>query len=468
MKVMPAIVTYFFNRAKAITGFYLVLVMALSFAAIQVVKTSRNGVSQYNRISKNSILVTSMLEDIHRETADVQSATVRALFNSEQGDVEYELASIDSMQTAQAPVWMACKRWLDRNGVGDLYDSLVAHRAAYNQSREHMLQLTAGASKIAAIDYYYRRQTADYNHYHQVIQAVAHEIEEKISGDLHATNQQLTRGSNNVNLWLLISFLVMVAGGFLVTRHQKKLLRVQQLLVNERQERLAEIARQTIRAQEEERNELGAELHDNVNQILSAAKLYLSTVNQAPDKNEELIDASREYIGQAIEEIRCISKALVSPLTNHLALKDALRELARTAEIASPNIRYHLYLDAVDEKDIGRQQQLSLYRIAQEQLNNIAKHACATVVSLALQRQGDQLIFTVADNGRGFDSRAVRKGIGISNILHRAEAYRGTAAFHTAPGKGCRLTVSLPMNVSASAERHTPSRVKRVHAASSL
>ena len=87
---------------------------------------------------------------------------------------------------------------------------------------------------------------------------------------------------------------------------------------------------------------------------------------------------------------------------------------------------------------------LNIYRIIQEQENNIMKYAEAKNVHISLEAKGNNIIIKVEDDGNGFDVNSKRNGIGISNIINRAETFNGTAKIESSPGNGCKIHVSIP------------------------
>ncbi|MES1221513.1 MAG: ATP-binding protein, partial [Bacteroidota bacterium] len=97
------------------------------------------------------------------------------------------------------------------------------------------------------------------------------------------------------------------------------------------------------------------------------------------------------------------------------------------------------------ENSAGNKFKLNMYRIVQEQLNNILKYASATKVRIKLCVAKKKVILTISDNGIGFDTTRIQKGIGLRNIKSRAASYYGTADFTSEPGHGCMLTVAIPV-----------------------
>ena len=210
-----------------------------------------------------------------------------------------------------------------------------------------------------------------------------------------------------------------------------------------KQQQITEVV---LGAQERERFELGQELHDNINQILATSKLYLDVAIEEREPRIELLAKSRNNISMAIEEIRRLSKELITPSLNDLGLVQSIKELIRSIQMVK-KMKIRLTISGVDENALLPEQKINVYRIIQEQLNNILKHAQASSVSIELNKQREQIRLRVEDDGRGFDPRMRRDGVGISNIMSRAELYNGKVEIDSSPGKGCRLEVILNSKV---------------------
>ncbi len=206
-----------------------------------------------------------------------------------------------------------------------------------------------------------------------------------------------------------------------------------------KQQQITEVV---LGAQERERFELGQELHDNINQILATSKLYLDVALEDKEPRMDLLAKSRGNISMAIEEIRKLSHELVAPSLNDLGLVQSIRELIRSIQMVR-KMKFRLTISGIDENTLIQEQKITIYRIFQEQLNNILKHAQANKVVLELNKTKEQIRLRVSDDGKGFDLRARRKGVGLSNIMSRAELYNGRVDIYTSPGKGCRLEVIL-------------------------
>ena len=202
-----------------------------------------------------------------------------------------------------------------------------------------------------------------------------------------------------------------------------------------------------LNAQEQERKKIGAELHDNINQVLTAIKLNLGLALELPSDSNVLISKSLHSVSLAIEEIRKLSRSFISSGNiKELGLVDSVEELINDIH-AVKDIRLDLNAKNLDEITLSEEQKITIYRIIQEQLNNILKYADASSVSICLQSTPEQIHLLIADNGKGFDPNIKRKGIGITNIISRAELFNGKVKIDSSPGSGCRLEVVLNAKV---------------------
>ena len=216
-------------------------------------------------------------------------------------------------------------------------------------------------------------------------------------------------------------------------------------LNEQRLSRQKQITEAVIVAQEKERTEIGKELHDNVNQILGASNLYINTAMTDEDMRQELLERSTELVSNAINEIRKISKSLITPGLREIGLIDSIEDIIEDLRRTKELLVIDLDLQNISEEQIEDRRKLTLFRIVQEQLNNIVKHARATRVWIRLSVEGDHIVLTVGDNGEGFDVSRHRKGVGITNIISRAELFNGKVEIQSMPGEGCVLSVGLPL-----------------------
>ncbi len=201
------------------------------------------------------------------------------------------------------------------------------------------------------------------------------------------------------------------------------------------------ISRAMIRGQEAEKNHIGKELHDNINQILAGAKMFLVMAAKKNENIKSLIQYPVELLDSSIEEIRRLTYRQVTPLKN-IRLQEQLVKLIDSVQI---NTSLKTVLNfKINEEGLSDDLKLNLYRIVQEQINNIAKHAAAKNVLINVIKDGANIILMVSDDGKGFNTANERKGIGITNMMNRAVSYDGVLEINSSPGKGTVLTASIP------------------------
>ncbi|WP_205512903.1 sensor histidine kinase [Longitalea arenae] len=219
-------------------------------------------------------------------------------------------------------------------------------------------------------------------------------------------------------------------------------IQLQNQLVEEKIRRQQEIAKAAIDAQENERQSLGRELHDNITQVLTTARLYLNCAKDSPAMQESMVKKSIETISSAIEEIRRLSKSMIEAFHKEVGLELSLNDLIENVRLAQP-FTISLHVDVPDEQQLDDKLKMTIFRIVQEQLNNTIKHAAASEVQIAIVQKSRLLQVTIADDGKGFDTNLKRKGIGITNIISRTELFNGRVKIESSPGQGCRMQVSF-------------------------
>ncbi|MEO6914676.1 MAG: ATP-binding protein [Chitinophagaceae bacterium] len=215
-------------------------------------------------------------------------------------------------------------------------------------------------------------------------------------------------------------------------------------LIKEEIEKQKLLARAIIDAQENERAKIGKELHDNVNQVLSTAKLFLEVAKTNSKERINLIGKSAEQIHHAINEIRHISQSLVPPSIGDIGLGESIKDLVQNIAVSKTlEVDYNNVGDI--EKNITDNQKVMIFRIIQEQVNNVLKHAEATRISIQLKVDNKEIELTIKDNGKGFDPEKIKtkKGVGLSNIASRVDLFNGKVDIISAPGKGCQLNVKI-------------------------
>lgn len=233
----------------------------------------------------------------------------------------------------------------------------------------------------------------------------------------------------------------------LVTSKGKKLIFVTALDVTEKLRFEQLVSNAIIKTQEDERFEIGAELHDNVCQQLAHAQLTIGLVQKhLQGKEEGLLQQGLDSLNQANEQVRNISHLLAPSFVRDSNLNDALGMLLETFNAGQGyEIELHHSNDLDDEK-LSPNLRLNIYRITQEQLRNIQKHSNATLIEVDLFCDETRLTLRIADNGTSSSESANKPGIGLSNIQRRAAIFGGGMEVERSSGNGFELVVWFPGN----------------------
>ncbi len=212
------------------------------------------------------------------------------------------------------------------------------------------------------------------------------------------------------------------------------------------EEELRDLSRRLIGAHEEERALLARELHDDVSQRLAVLAIDVGRAElAAPDRAQaEAMTAVREGLTRLSEDVHSLAYQLHPSVLEELGLDEALRaECERRGRQGALDISVDLGpLPAV----VGKGEALCLFRVAQEALNNVARHAGARAASVTLREMDDGLLLAVRDDGVGFDPENPRKGmrLGLVGMRERVRLVRGTLDVESAPGRGTTIVAWVP------------------------
>lgn len=218
---------------------------------------------------------------------------------------------------------------------------------------------------------------------------------------------------------------------------------LEERIINDEIRKQKQINQAMIAAQEKERNKISEELHDNVNQILMSAKLFMGAAQKNPADADNLLQKALDYQCMALEEIRRLSKFLNNSLIKSVGLKGCINDVLINLKTVG-NMNAELEYDAGIDRRLTDDQKLMLFRIIQEQTSNIIKYAEAKNVMVLIKSSDSTYNLVIADDGIGFDMKEQRNGIGITNIKNRTNAYNGEMYLQSSPGNGCRLEFIFP------------------------
>jgi signal transduction histidine kinase len=225
--------------------------------------------------------------------------------------------------------------------------------------------------------------------------------------------------------------------------------RCEEAIENARLEReIRRLEAEARQGEEEERRRIGRELHDEAGQSLLLLRLQLEMIGRdAPEALRGRLGEAREITERTVAELRRIIAALSPAVLERLGLESAVRQLAgRFRKMHPASVR--LRLDNRPE-ELPRQEQEVIYRVAQESLQNIAKHTRATFVNLSLHRTDKSIRLRVSDNGAGFCAETAKgkpMSFGLAGMRERAALLNGTLEIRSAPGKGTVVILNLPKN----------------------
>jgi signal transduction histidine kinase len=222
------------------------------------------------------------------------------------------------------------------------------------------------------------------------------------------------------------------------------------------QDRLQNLSHKIVRLQEEERRRVSRELHDGINQLLVSVKYKIENFeekfNHSPQQALDDIKKAGIFLGEAIAEVRRVSHDLRPSVLDDLGLMPAISNLLR--RFSERNL-IDVEINGLEDnfERLPTDVETALYRIVQEALMNIEKHANATHVAINITRTDTNITIRIEDNGEGFSmQKAMRKtratqSMGLRNMRERIELLQGTFFIHSDVGKGTFLEVKAPLNL---------------------
>jgi hypothetical protein len=242
-------------------------------------------------------------------------------------------------------------------------------------------------------------------------------------------------------LFLVLATIILA---FLFKYNQRR--RFQQLQVLELKQQFQEQSlKSQIEIQEHTFQAISQEIHDNVGQILSLAKIQVNIIRESPDHDPDILDALKDNIGKALSDLRDLSRSLNSENLQNSSIHEVLQEEAdrinRTGLIQTTVVIEGLF------REMNHQKKLIVFRIVQESIQNCLKHANATQIGIFCQYHPQEMVIRIHDNGIGFDtaaSCATSHGQGLANIHRRVNLTGGNHTIHSVLQKGTQVTLTIP------------------------
>jgi len=222
---------------------------------------------------------------------------------------------------------------------------------------------------------------------------------------------------------------------------------------------LQALSRRVLEAQEQERRRVAVELHDELGQSLTAIKINLQMAERFTDQSPaDLNQENIRIVEDALQQVRRLATALRPSMLDDLGLAPALKWMSeQTATRGGFEVVFHH--ERVDSR-LAPDIETACFRIVQEALTNVCRHAHAQRVEIRLHREGSQLALCVQDDGQGFDlsamrARAVAGGsLGVLGMQERATLVGGTLEISSAPGMGCTVTLTCPWRTQRDGQEH--------------
>jgi signal transduction histidine kinase len=415
----------------------------------------------------------SRMEEVRRDAGEVASrymraqellSTVRAqvllssvrvrdaMLNPDPGAlVEYR----EQVEASQRVVAMALQDYQPVIGdasAADPIDRLRRETAQFHETSMSVLADAAGKSpvqirEILNFQVVPRREAAlAISEDIQAINRRAFVQQQEDLNDIHRAAERQSR--RQLGLALIIGLGVALVTSLYATRLEKRLR--EQLERDAKMSReLQQTAAKVLNAQEEERRTIARELHDEVGQVLTAIRVELDVAQRTLDHGggpQGVLREAQTITDGALQTVRNLTQLLHPAALDDLGLPTvvdaALRGLQRRCAI-----RAELHQVNLPER-LPREVELAAYRIVQEGITNVARHAQASRCDVRLTQLADRLLIEIEDDGRGFiedtDRPIVARGLGLISIRERAARLGGTFNILSSPGQGTRLIVTLP------------------------
>lgn len=261
--------------------------------------------------------------------------------------------------------------------------------------------------------------------------------------------QQYETFMRHDNSWYSINTYPSADGLSVLFKNIDQRKKLEQQLHDELKERQKMITIAVLKAEEKVRSHIGLELHDNINQVLTSVKLLTETYMESGEQDRSMLKKSVDHLNYCIQEIRSLSKQLSDPSVDNFCFHDSISDLVELFHLTH-HLNIDLHTVGLQPDSVNTDIHIALYRIVQEQLSNILKHAesTAVVITVTVVRK-EKITLLIEDNGKGFDLKSRSKGVGLLNMNSRVDVLNGTLRIETAPGKGCRLMVEVPLHEPA-------------------
>ncbi len=199
-----------------------------------------------------------------------------------------------------------------------------------------------------------------------------------------------------------------------------------------------------LEVQEKAMNQISQEIHDNIGQVLAGVQMNLISLSAGMvTERDRMVRDTKDQVSQALKDLRNLSRVLNSKYINKIGLEESLRK--ETQYLGTYNkIQFEIDVEEGD-RSLPPERELMVFRIAQESLSNIIKHAAAANVRIVLGYLPSGFSMMITDDGKGFDQEdSDSAGIGLMNMKQRVEVMSGSFNITSAPGTGTTITIHIP------------------------
>jgi len=344
----------------------------------------------------------------------------------------------------------------------------VVDVAAWNQLETELNDYWQAALRVVAADSQKRAETAEAQLHAQVapkrdvVVTLSDEIRQVMRSGFTREQQDLTEADRQLRrrIWETTALAVAIGAAIamLSTWYVGRLeatVREGHAEVARNREDLRHLSGKLVRAQEDERRSIARELHDEIGQALTAVEVELAVAEGAVGSDSRAVAAiheARAVTQRALGGVRDLSQLLRPSMLDDFGLPDTLKWHLRKFSDRTA-VRTELLQEGLSER-LPLDVEVSIYRIVQEALTNVSRHAQATTCRVFVQQLVSSVVVTVEDNGVGLpdagaDVESRRAGLGLVGIRERVADLRGTFRIESKRGKGTRLTIEIPLVVRA-------------------
>ncbi len=251
------------------------------------------------------------------------------------------------------------------------------------------------------------------------------------------SNEPLTVIAACCFILLLCLFIILFVISY--QKNTYKFLQEKQLMESSFRE---ELLQSQMEVQEATLSTLSKELHDNIGQLLSTTKMLIGITERSITNPPDTLHTANETLGKAILELRSLSKSMNKEWLEQFNLLQNLE--AEVNRLTSTNT-IKLHLSSVNNSYLRADEQIILFRIIQEAIQNSIKHAEASNIFIDIKGEESKLTIQIRDDGKGFNQTEVKNGLGLLHLNQRTQILGGTISWNTELMKGCRVLIEIPV-----------------------